>query len=121
MRKEVTRYLLSDQGLTEVAIAVDQLLKPDDYYEKALGQLKKAARLLQYARYINQDASDSHNYEVAVHLKFLTDNFLTVTPKEEDVEKLKNQVREDLEEVAQHYRPDKDYPQIKHQVARTNE
>lgn len=52
MNNEVNRYLATEQGKADLEKVVNSILTPDNYYNKALQQLLKAATILEYSQYL---------------------------------------------------------------------
>ncbi|CDW83966.1 patatin [Stylonychia lemnae] len=121
MRQEVSRYLKSDEGTKDVEKAITSLLTPDDYYDKALSSLMKAALLFQYCETIDQNSTNEQHYQASALLKLLTKKINDVSPTDDDVEQLHQKIKEDIARTALHYKSDKDYPSIKQQVTQQSE
>lgn len=53
MRREVANYLATEQAKEDLAKVIDNMLTPDNYYQKALNSLVKAAQILEYAKFLH--------------------------------------------------------------------
>lgn len=53
MRREVSNYLATEEAKHDLAKVIDNILTPDNYYQKALNNLVKAAQILEYAKFLH--------------------------------------------------------------------
>lgn len=113
MRTEVNRYLTSEEGKADLKKAVDSILTPDNYHDKALQQLVKAAHILKYCKFLGQEPTHNQAFTSASLVKLIAECFIQESVTDEDVEKQRKMVDTNLSQWSTMYRSDKDYPTIK--------
>ncbi|CDW89786.1 patatin [Stylonychia lemnae] len=115
MTTEVNRYLDSDQGILDVESAISTILNPEDYQQKILQQLEKAAHLLRYVEFLKQDPNHELKQKQATYLKFMLQKLGDISVTDDDLKQAEEKVENDLKEWGKAYVCDEKYPKIKMQ------
>jgi hypothetical protein len=88
------------------------LVTADNYFEKALLNLQKAAEILEYSKMLNQTPSGELATQTAAVVKLLSAHLKDISVSDEDVQAQDKMVKDDIAFLATIFKHDNEYPTI---------